>query len=96
MKIIEVTPENVLEEGLFCIKDTTNPGFSCKHKWFQSGYKKGLKFKLLKDEAGKPVGFIEYIPGEHAWRPVNADGYYFIHCIMIYPKKKKGSGRSAR
>jgi GNAT superfamily N-acetyltransferase len=33
-------------------------------------------------------GFIEYIPGEQAWRAVHADGYLFIHCLWVVGKSK--------
>ena len=33
-------------------------------------------------------GFIEYIPGEYAWRPVDAKGYMFIHCLWVVGKSK--------
>jgi len=38
---------------------------------------------------------IEYIPGEYCWRPVEASGYMFIHCIFSGFKntyKRKGYG----
>lgn len=40
----------------------------------------------------KAVGFIEYIPGEYAWRAVDAKDYMFIHCIWITPNKNKNQG----
>jgi len=57
-----------------------------------------LRVKLLLINEGKKRGFrkrgfIEYIPGEHAWRGVNAEGYMFIHCIWVVGKDKgKGYG----
>jgi hypothetical protein len=38
------------------------------------------------------VGYIEYTPGEHTWRPIEAPGYLTIHCIMIYRRKYKEAG----
>jgi N-acetylglutamate synthase-like GNAT family acetyltransferase len=36
---------------------------------------------------------IEYALGNHAWRPVEAEGYLVIHCIMVNGKLKgKGLG----
>ena len=36
---------------------------------------------------------IEYAPGSHAWRPVEAEGYLVIHCLMVNGKHKgKGLG----
>ncbi len=37
---------------------------------------------------------IEYAPGSHAWRPVEAEGYLVIHCMMIN-RKHKGKGLGA-
>lgn len=54
-----------------------------------------MKIKLLNVEGDKKChGFNEYIPGEYAWRAVDAKGYLFIHCIWITPKAmtKKGYG----
>lgn len=92
LKIIEVTPDNLEEETLFCIKDLLNPGFKCKQQWYNSRYKEGLKLLILKDEAGQKIGFIEYIPAAKAWRPVRGDNYMFIHCMYIYPNKNKNKG----
>ena len=33
--ITDVTPENVQEETLFCIKDIKKPGFNSKRIWFE-------------------------------------------------------------
>jgi hypothetical protein len=39
------------------------------------------------------VGFVEYIPGEVAWRAVDAAGYMIVHCLWVVGKgKKKGYG----
>ena len=39
-------------------------------------------------------GFIEYIPGEYAWRPVRAEGYMVIHCLCVVGKSRgKGFSR---
>lgn len=92
LDIIEVTPDNLEEETLFCIKDLFNPGFRCKQQWFNSRYKEGLKLLILKDQDGKQIGFIEYIPATKAWRPVQADNYMFIQCMYIYPNKNKNKG----
>ena len=36
---------------------------------------------------------LEYIPGEFAHRPVNAEGYMFIHCIFVgFKNEFKGKG----
>ncbi|MGB5667704.1 MAG: GNAT family N-acetyltransferase [Maribacter sp.] len=92
LKIIEVTPDNVQEETLFCVKDLKNPGFESKRKWFEKRYEEGLKMKILKDNSGKMIGFIEYVPASHAWRPINAENFMFIHCMYVYSKKERNQG----
>ena len=95
MKIVDVKPDNAGEHSFFCIKNTKEPGSLAKQNWFEDQYNKGLRFKLLYADDGKKIGFIEYVPAEHAWRPVNADGYLFIHCIMVYPNKYRSSGAAS-
>ena len=90
MKLIDVNPDNVMEHGLFCLKDKSSPGFKKKLAWYQKRFKEGLKFRMLLADDGKAAGFIEYIPSEFAWRPVQVNNYLFVHCIMIYPNKYKG------
>ena len=92
VKIKEITPQNVREETLYCIRDITNPGFESKRKWFVKRYDEGLRMKILKDEANKMIGFVEYIPAYMAWRPVNAHNFMFIHCIAVYSKKNRNQG----
>lgn len=92
MKIIEVTPENALEETFFCIKDTKREGFKDKLQWFEERHKEGLRIKILKNDKDKMIGFMEYVPAKNAWRPVDADNYMFIHCTYIYSKKERNKG----
>lgn len=90
MEIINVNPENVMEQGLFCINDKKSQGFQRKLAWFKKRFEEGLKLQLVYTDDGSLAGFIEYTPSEYAWRPVDAKNYLFIHCIMIYPNKHKG------
>lgn len=92
MNIVTVTPQNVHEETLFCIKDIKSPGFESKRKWFEKRFKEGLQMKILKNEADKMIGFIEFTHASKAWRPVDADNYMFIHCMVVYSKKDRNKG----
>ena len=92
LKIVAVTPENVREQTLFCVKDITNPGFETKRKWFEKRYEEGLRLKILKDTQEKMIGFIEYVPAEFAWRPIDAQDFMFIHCMYVYSKKDRNQG----
>lgn len=92
VKIIDVTPQNVQEETFFCIKDIKSPGFESKRRWFEKRFKEGLQLKILKTEEDKMLGFIEFTPASKAWRPVDADNFMFIHCLVVYSKKDRQKG----
>ena len=67
-------------------------GYQRKLRWLQDRFVEGMKIKMLDLKQGGR-GFIEYTPGEYAWRAVNAKGYMFIHCIWVAGKSKgKGYG----
>jgi len=93
-KIIDVTAENLSENpGAICFINPKNEYYQIKIKWLLEQYKNGLKIKLLYVEGEKsPKGFIEYVPGEYCWRPVDAKGYMFIHCIWTSGKKYQLQG----
>ncbi len=88
MRIIDVTAENVEETGFFCLMSRRNSdGYRRKLRWLQARFEEGLRIKMLDlSEGGR--GFIEYIPGEYAWRPVETAGYVFIHCLWVVGKSK--------
>ena len=92
LKLVDITPENVMEHGLFCIKNVKNPVFALKKNWFLQSYKEELRIKILYNDDKKQIGYIEYIPAEFAWRPVEAPGFMFIQCMFIYAKKDKNKG----
>ena len=92
-EIVEVNSENVSECGFFCVKDPKHPGYEKKLAWLQKRFKDGLKIKLIfPPKEKKAAGFVEYIPGKHAWRPVDARGHMLIHCIFVEKRKHKGKG----
>ncbi|MGO9232323.1 MAG: YoaP domain-containing protein [Bryobacteraceae bacterium] len=41
---------------------------------------------------GQPSGYIEYLPGEFAWRAVEATGFMFIHCVWVFLKQHQSKG----
>jgi len=57
-----------------------------KKSWLTHRFEEGLQFKKM-DIRGKV--FIEYIPAEYAWRPVQAAGYMFIHCLWVSGQHQK-------
>lgn len=91
-EIIDVTLDNVDKTGFFCFMSKKKaPGYAKKLNWLKERMTEGLRIKMLKLPER---GFIEYIPGEYAFRAVNADGFMFIHCLWVVGKSKgKGSGK---
>ena len=93
VKIINSNPENITEYVPTCFLNPKNEGYQKKLGWLKKQFSEGLKIKLLYLEKEKKlIGFIEYIPGEYAWRAVDAKGYMFIHCLWISPNKYRRKG----
>lgn len=96
LRVAEIDAENF--DTLLCcgVKSPTHPGRMKKRRWLEANAQCGLRAKTLLAPDGKPAGYIEAVPGESAWRGVNAENYLFIHCVWIYAKKyqKKGWGRT--
>ncbi len=92
VKIVDVTPENISQETVFCIKDISSEGFRCKQEWYLDRYREGLRLSIMKNVEGKMIGFIEFVPADMAWRPVMAKDFVLIHCMYIYPNKYKNLG----
>lgn len=90
--IITATASNVYDTGIFCLKNKKNSGYQDKIDWFKNEINKGLTIKIALDEQKNQLGFIEYIPAELAWRPVKAENYFFIHCIVLFAKNAKNKG----
>jgi len=89
IKIIDLTPENIAEYGVCGYKDAhKHVELRKKIEWVRKYYPKGLRIKALISEKGGYLGMIEYISGKFAHRPVNAEGYMFIHCIFVGFKKE--------
>lgn len=93
MNIITLTPENLSAEHICCAMSskTTEVAVQAKKDWLGCRMAEGLKFKKL-DARGKV--FIEYLPAENAWVPINAKGYMFINCFWVSGSfKGKGYGK---
>ncbi len=94
IEIIDTNEDTILDHGFCGFRDAANEGRKRKTAWLRKRFAEGLKFKVLQVE-GLDAGMIEYIPGEHAWRPIEAAGYLVIHCIMIDKREFKGRGYGA-
>ena len=95
VEIVSVDADNLAERGFFCRKSKMKTlGNQRKLAWAAEGFDHGLGIDIVYDE-GRSVGFIEHVPGEHAWRAVAAEGYTVIHCIWVVGRAK-GKGYGSR
>ena len=81
MEFIQVTKENLEKEHICCaISNNKDVQVSSKKSWLAERFEEGLVF-LKSVERGKC--FIEYIPAEYAWNPIDAKGYMYIDCLWV-------------
>ena len=93
IQIIDTNSDNILEYGICGYKNIKRPGYPEKIEWLKARFQEGLKIKTLYSGENGNQGMIEYIPGEYCWRPVEASGYMFIHCVFVgFKKTYKGKG----
>ena len=91
MKYIQVTNDNLESEHICCaISNNRDIQVASKKAWLSERFDDGLVF-LKSVERGKC--FIEYLPAEKAWNPIEADGYMYIDCLWV-SGSLKGHGYS--
>jgi len=88
-----IDASNVDRYGFFCYKSKPKTaGYRQKREWLENTLHEGLRIKII-HEGNRSAGFIEYAPGEYAWRAVQAAGYLVIHCMWVVGSGKgKGYG----
>ena len=91
-EIIDTNADNIGGCGLCGCKPGRTEGHRRKCDWLKKHYAEGLRYKVLRSRQFGDIGMIEYAPGSHAWRPVEAEGYLVIHCLMVFKHKGKGLG----
>jgi hypothetical protein len=92
-EILDTDAGNISSCSLCGYKDANNLGHRRKTDWLKARYAEGLRFKVLRSRRFGDIGMIEYALGNQAWRPVEAEGYLVIHCLMVNSKHKgKGLG----
>jgi len=94
-RLIGLTAANAAVLPCCGIKDLMHPGRIEKLLWLRAHAKSGVRGRVLLAPDGHPAGYVETVPGENAWRGVNAEGYLFIHCVWVHARQyqKKGWGR---
>lgn len=91
MELIRITHENIETEHICCaIASNKDCQVLSKKTWLKERLDEGLVF-LKCNVRGKC--FIEYIPAEYAWAPIEAEGYMYIDCLWV-SGKFKGQGYS--
>lgn len=88
MNYIRITKENIDKEHICCAMSGKQS--VAKKEWLKQRFEEGLVF-YRSEERGKC--FIEYLPAEKAWVPIEADGYLYINCLWI-AGSMKGHGYS--
>jgi GNAT superfamily N-acetyltransferase len=90
--LIPVTPDTVEKTGFFCrMSKMRTEGNQRKLRWLEERFAEGLRITML---PAPERGYIEYLPGEAAWRAIHADGLMVVHCVWVVGKSKgKGFGR---
>jgi len=93
IEIVDMNFDNILQCGICGCRNIKREGYAEKLAWLKDRFSEGLKIKTLYSAKNGAQGMIEYVPGEYCWRPVEAGGYMFIHCIWAgYRRAYKGKG----
>lgn len=98
-RIVDVNAVNLDSVGAFCLQSKkSTEGYKAKAEWMKQRFEEGLRYKVLFVSEGarkgfRARGFIEYIPGQFAWRGISARDYMVIHCVWVVGRNKgKGYG----
>ena len=78
MEYIQITNKNIDKEHICCAMSGKQS--IVKKEWLKRQFDEGLVF-YRSVERGKC--FIEFIPAENAWVPIEANGYLYIDCLWV-------------
>ena len=78
MDYIQITKDNIEKEHICCAMSGKQSVM--KKEWLKQRFAEGLVFYR---STGRGKCFIEYIPAENAWVPIQADGYVYIDCLWV-------------
>lgn len=92
VRLVDVNAANFSTLSCCGIRNPKHLGRQLKGCWLRENAAIGLRAKALLSPDGRTVGFIEYVPGEFAWRGVDASGYMFIHCIWVHTRQDQRKG----
>lgn len=84
MEIITVNENNIDKEHICCAISSNNDiQVKSKKNWLKERFRDGLIFKKI-DVRGKC--FIEYLPIENAWIPIEGSNLMYIDCLWVSGK----------
>ena len=92
LQIVDTNLDNIQNYGFCGYKNIKQEGYKRKLDWLKQRFTEGMRFKVLYSDSSGAVGFIEYVPGEYAWRAVGAKGYMVIHCIANFYRQYREKG----
>jgi GNAT superfamily N-acetyltransferase len=94
VQIISLTENDLGTQQLFCGHSPTyRRGYNTKMEWLRDRLQEGMRYMLLMVN-GRNAGMVEYMPGEAAWRGIDAKGYLVIHCFWVIGQNRgHGYGR---
>ncbi len=91
-KYITLTKDNIDTEHICCAFSDKKcaEGYKMKKSWLKKEFENGYVFRRL--DARAKV-FLEYVPAEKAWVPVDAPDYLMINCFWV-SGQYKGRGHA--
>ncbi len=93
MDFVKLTHDNIEQEHICCaISNNKDIQVISKKNWLKERLDEGLVF-LKGNVRGKC--FIEYLPAEYAWAPIEAKNYMYIDCLWV-SGQFKGHGYSTQ
>ena len=93
MGFIQITKKNIENEHICCALGAKQyeKAVNEKKKWLTERMDEGLVFYRLNERAKV---FIEYLPAEMAWIPIQASNYMYINCLWVSGRyKNNGLGK---
>jgi len=93
MEILKLTANNIQEQHICCaISDKKcKNGYEKKKDWLKTEFKNGYTFQKV---AVRGKVFIEYVPIENSWLPLEGKNFMVINCFWVSGQfKGKGNGK---
>ncbi len=89
-KFITLNKDNIGKEHICCgfSDKKCKDSYELKKEWLKKEFDNGYVFRRLNERAKV---FIEYVPAEKAWIPVDAPNYLMINCFWV-SGQYKGKG----